>query len=139
MYGKYTHNVDAKGRLFVPSKLREKLGERFYVMIGLENSLLVYPEERWETISESFKAVKLNSVGKLRILMANVAVCEPDKQGRFLIPPVLRKYARLENEVIIIGVNDHAEIWNAADYEAKEASFLASDEGLSAVLTELDL
>ena len=48
MYGKYTHSVDAKGRLFVPSKLRDKLGERFYVMIGLENSLLVYPEERWE-------------------------------------------------------------------------------------------
>ena len=139
MYGKYTHSVDAKGRLFVPSKLREKLGERFYVMIGLENSLLVYPEERWESIRAAFDAVKLSDVGKLRFLLANVAECEPDKQGRFLIPQLLRSYAHLENEVIFLGASDHAEIWNAADYAAKEAAFLSGDGQLAAALKELDL
>ena len=92
MFGKYTHNVDAKGRLFVPAKLREELGETFYVMVGTDHCLLVFPEEKWQTVNTAFQDVKLSKSAALRYLYANLAKCEPDKQGRFLIPQILRDY-----------------------------------------------
>ena len=139
LFGKYTHNVDPKGRLFVPAKLREELGEVFYVMIGLENSLLVYPEAKWKQVSESFNNVRLSQSAYLRYIRANVAKCEPDKQGRFVIPPILRDYAHLSGDVTFLGQGDHAEIWDAAAYAAKEAAFLADPENLANALEELGL
>ncbi len=139
MFGKYTHNVDAKGRLFVPSKLKEELGDVFYVMIGLDNSLLVYPEEKWQAMSERFNNVRLSQSASLRYIYANVAKCEPDKQGRFLIPQILREYANLKDDVTFLGQGDHAEIWNAADYAAQEAAFLGKPGSLAGALEELGL
>ncbi len=139
MIGKYTHNVDAKGRLFVPSKLKEELGDVFYVMIGLDNCLQVYPEEKWKTVAERFNSVRMSQSGHLRFILGNVAKCEPDKQGRFLIPQILREYANLKEEVTFLGQGDHAEIWNAADYAAKEAAFLSTPGSLAAALEELGL
>ena len=125
MFGKYTHNVDPKGRLFVPAKLREELGDVFYVMIGLENSLLVFPEAKWEKVTESFNSVPLSDAGALRYIRANVAKCEPDKQGRFVIPPILRQYAHLNGD--------------AAAYEVKETAFLGAPDNLAAALKGLGL
>ena len=139
MIGKYTHNVDAKGRLFVPAKLREELGDVFYVMIGLENSLLVYPAKKWEQVSESFNSVRLSDSAALRYIRANVAKCEPDKQGRFVVPQILRDYAHLTENVTFLGEGDHAEIWNAEDYAAKEAAFLDTPGSLANALKELGL
>ncbi len=139
MFGKFTHNVDPKGRLFVPAKLREELGDVFYVMIGLENSLLVFPEEKWAKVSESFNSIPLSDSGALRYIRANVAKCEPDKQGRFLIPQILREYANLKDDVTFLGQGDHAEIWNAADYAAQEAAFLGKPGSLAGALEELGL
>ena len=139
MFGKYQHAMDQKGRLFVPSKLREELGDVFYVMIGLENSLLVFPEEKWEKVSESFNSVPLSDSGALRYIRANVAKCEPDKQGRFVVPPILRNYAHLTGDVTFLGQGDHAEIWDAAVYEAKEAAWMADASNLATALKELGL
>ena len=139
MFGKYTHNVDPKGRLFVPAKLREELGSVFYVMIGLENSLLVFPEAKWAQVSESFNSVPLSDSGALRYIRANVAKCEPDKQGRFVVPPILRSYAHLSGDVTFLGQGDHAEIWDAAAYEAKEAAWMAGQGNLANALKELGL
>ena len=139
LFGKFTHNVDAKGRLFVPAKLREELGDVFYVMIGLENSLLVFPESKREKVSESFNSVPLSDSGALRYIRANVAKCEPDKQGRFVVPPILRSYAHLSGDVTFLGQGDHAEIWDAAAYEAKEAAFLGGPDNLANALKELGL
>ena len=139
MIGKFHHNIDAKGRLFVPAKLREKLGDVFYVMIGLDNSLLVYPEEKWLKVSESFNSVKLSQSATLRYIRANVARCEPDKQGRFVIPQILRDYANLTDDVTFLGEGDHAEIWNAAVYAAKEAAFLSKPENLAGALEDIGL
>ena len=139
MFGKYTHNVDPKGRLFVPAKLREELGNVFYVMIGLENSLLVFPEAKWEQVSESFNSVPLSDSGALRYIRANVAKCEPDKQGRFVVPPILRSYAHLSGDVTFLGQGEHAEIWDAAAYEAKEAAWIAGQDNLANALKELGL
>ena len=139
MFGKFTHNVDPKGRLFVPAKLREELGDVFYVMIGLENSLMVFPEAKWEKVNESFNSVPLSDSGALRYIRSNVARCEPDKQGRFVVPPILRSYAHLTGDVTFLGQGDHAEIWDAAAYEAKEAAFLGAPDNLASALKELGL
>lgn len=139
MYGKFTHNVDPKGRLFVPAKLREELGDVFYVMIGLENSLMVFPEAKWAQVNESFNSVPLSDSGALRYIRSNVARCEPDKQGRFVLPPILRKYANLTNDVTFLGQGDHAEIWDAEAYNAKEAAWLADSDNLATALKELGL
>ncbi len=139
MFGKYTHNVDLKGRLFVPSKLREELGDSFYLMIGPENSLLVFPEEKWAQVTERFNAAPLSDSGAKRYILANVAKCEPDKQGRFVVPPTLRSYAKLEGDVTFLGQGDHAEIWDAAAYEAKEAAFLQGEDNLANALKVLGL
>ncbi len=139
LFGKFTHNVDAKGRLFVPAKLREELGDVFYVMIGLENSLLVFPEAKWEKVSESFNSVPLSDSGALRYIRANVAKCEPDKQGRFVVPPILRSYAHLSGDVTFLGQGDHAEIWDAAAYEAKESAWMGDAANLATALKELGL
>lgn len=139
MFGKYTHNVDAKGRLFVPAKLREELGETFYVMVGTEHCLLVFPEEKWQSVNAAFQDVKLSKSAALRYLYANLAKCEPDKQGRFLIPQILRDYANLKEDVTFLGQGDHAEIWNAADYAAKEAEFLSKPDELANALEALGL
>jgi len=136
MYGKYRHTVDAKGRLFVPSKLREELGESFYVTLGLDHCLSVYTQESWQKILDRYEELPMSKARTLRFLFANAAQCDPDKQGRFLIPAELRKYAGLEQEVCFIGQGDHAEIWNAATYDELESTQL-TPENLAAALEEL--
>ena len=90
MFGKYKHSVDEKGRLFVPSKLREELGSTFYVTLGLDHCLSVYTEAGWKAIVDKYNALPIVQALKMRFLFANAAKCEPDKQGRFLIPAELR-------------------------------------------------
>ena len=129
MFGKYTHNFDPKGRLFVPAKLREELGSVFYVVIGMENSLLVFPEAKWAEVMERINAAPLSNAKARRFILANVAKCEPDKQGRFVLPPTLRKYAQLNGDVTFLGQGDHAEIWDAAAYEASENDWIFGGNG----------
>ena len=109
MYGKYKHTVDPKGRLFVPSKLREELGDAFYVTLGLDHCLSVYTEAGWQGILDKYNALPISQARKMRFLFANAAKCEPDKQGRFLIPAELRQYAGLQQEVTFIGPGGPAE------------------------------
>ena len=136
MYGKYKHTVDPKGRLFVPSKLREELGEAFYVTLGLDHCLSVYTETGWQAIMDKYNALPLAQARKMRFLFANAAKCEPDKQGRFLIPSELRQYAGLRQEVTFIGQGGHAEIWDSEASDLLEQELL-TPENLSAVMEEL--
>lgn len=137
MVGKYIHTVDPKGRLFVPSKLKEELGESFYVTLGLDHCLSVYTEAGWQAIVEKYNALPISQARKMRFLFANAAKCEPDKQGRFLIPTTLRDYAGLKQEVTFIGQAGHAEIWDSEAYERLEAESL-TPENLAAVMEELE-
>ena len=136
MVGKYKHTVDPKGRLFVPSKLRDELGASFYVTLGLDHCLSVYTEEGWQAIVDKYNALPISQARKMRFLFANAAKCEPDKQGRFLIPTTLRDYAGLKQEVTFIGQAGHAEIWDTEAYERLEAETL-TPENLAAVMEEL--
>ena len=136
MVGKYRHTVDPKGRLFVPSKLRDELGEAFYVTLGLDHCLSVYTEAGWQAIVDKYNALPISQARKMRFLFANAAKCEPDKQGRFLLPESFRQYAGVDQEVIFLGQAGVAEIWAAERYEAEEAKYL-NPENLAAVMEEL--
>ena len=136
MFGKYKHTVDEKGRLFVPSKLREELGNTFYVTLGLDHCLSVYTESGWQAILDKYNALPIVQARKMRFLFANAAKCEPDSQGRILLPQKLRAYAGLDKDVVIIGVSNRAEIWNAERWAALEAEEL-NPENLAAVMEEL--
>ena len=138
MFGQYTHNFDPKGRLFVPSKLRDELGNTFYVMIG-DDCLLAFPEQRWEKVMDTLNAAPLADAKLKRHILANVAKCEPDKQGRFVLPAKLRNYAGLNGDVTFLGQGDHAEIWDAAAYEASEDPWMADKSNLQNALRVLGL
>ena len=137
MYGKYKHTVDPKGRLFVPSKLRDELGEAFYVTLGLDHCLSVYTEAGWQSILDKYNALPISQARKMRFLFANAAKCEPDKQGRFLLPDDLRKYAGIQQEVYFLGQAGRAEIWAAERYEEEEAN--VSAEELAALMEEIGI
>ena len=137
MYGRYDHQLDPKGRLFVPAKLRPELGEAFYVTLGLDHCLSVYTEEDWSHILEKFASMPISQSTKMRFLFANAAKCEPDKQGRFLLPVELRSYAGIEQSVTFIGLGNRAEIWNTETYRKLEAEML-TPENLKAVMEELN-
>ena len=95
MTGKYRHGIDNKGRLAVPARLREELGDAFYVTIGLSHSLMMLTQDGWDVIVEKKKQLPLAEAQKLRFFFANAVRCEPDKQGRILLPQELRSYAGL--------------------------------------------
>jgi len=138
MTGKHRHNIDGKGRLFVPSKLREELGTSFYVAIGLKRSLMILTEEGWQGIEEKKRQMPMAQAQNLRFFFANAVRVEPDKQGRILIPQELRDYAGLTQEVVITGFGDKVEIWDAAVYDAMERSFL-QEENIDAVFASLEI
>lgn len=113
--GEYNHTVDPKGRLIVPSKFREQLGNEFVVTKGLDGCLFVYPNEEWQNIEEKFRNISMTSKDARkfsRFFFAGAASCELDKQGRILLPSVLREYADLEKEVVLVGVLSRVEIWS---------------------------
>lgn len=113
--GEYNHTLDAKGRLIVPSKFREQLGDEFVVTKGLDGCLFVYPLSEWSKIEEKFRDIPLTTKDArkfARFFFAGAASCELDKQGRALIPNVLREYASIGKEVVSVGVLNRVEIWD---------------------------
>ena len=136
MTGQYQHSIDAKGRLFIPAKLREELGETFYVTMGMDGCLSVYSDISWARFTEKFESLPYTKTKSMRVLFANAAKCEPDAQGRILIPSKLRNYAKLQKDVVVIGVSNRAEIWNAEQWLAMEDEELNPDN-LAAAMEEL--
>ena len=120
MTGTYEHSIDAKGRLFIPAKLREELGVTFYLAMGVDECLAIYPQETWNRFTEKFASLPMSQSAAMSPLFANASKCELDSQGRIVIPQKLRKYAGLEKDAVIIGVNDRAEIWSAETWNARE-------------------
>ena len=113
--GEYNHTIDAKGRLIVPPKFREILGDNFIVTKGLDGCLFVYPNDEWTRFEEKLKSLPLtnkNARQFTRFFLAGAAACEVDKQGRILLPQVLREFASLEKDVVLVGVASRIEIWS---------------------------
>ena len=134
MTGQYAHNIDAKGRLFIPAALRRELGQTFHVTVGQDHCLSVFSDESWDAFMGKLKALSYNEVKKLRALFAYAADCEPDAQGRILLPAKLREYAGLTKEVVVVGSFDRVEIWNAqrwAEIENEAFSSGALEEAMA--------
>ena len=109
MTGEYQHSLDSKGRLFMPAKLRDELGEVFFITISMDRCLCVYSGESWRVLAERVSAMPFVKQRRMRPLFAHAARCELDAQGRVLIPQNLRDYAGFTKSVTIVGCNNHAE------------------------------
>jgi MraZ protein len=112
--GEYSHTIDNKGRLIFPAKFRDTLGEKFIATKGLDNCLFVYTQEEWAILENKLKQLPLakpEARAFVRFFFAGAAELEADKQGRVLLPTNLREYARLDKDVIVIGVSSRIEIW----------------------------
>ena len=138
MTGQYAHSIDAKGRLFIPAALRRELGQTFHVTMGQDHCLSVYSDESWAAFMARLKELSYNEVKKLRALFAYAADCEPDSQGRILIPAKLREYAGLTKEVVVVGSFDRAEIWSAERWAAIENEAFSSG-ALEQAMAEMGL
>lgn len=112
----YNHTIDAKGRLTVPAKFREELGDTFILTKGFDECLLAYPKCEWTLFEEKLLQLPQNNKNArslIRHFMAGAVECEIDKQGRILIPQVLRDFAKLSKDVLLVGVGTKVEIWDS--------------------------
>ncbi len=127
--GEYEHSVDAKGRLIMPAKLREEIGDKFVVTKGLYGCLFAYSQNEWLAFEEKLKTLPLSSKNArdfTRFFLSGAVECEIDKQGRFLLTSNLREFAGLEKDVVIIGVNTRIEIWSKEKWQG-----YSSDENIN--------
>lgn len=130
LIGEYEHSLDAKGRLIMPAKLREDMGEKFIITKGLDGCLFGFSQEEWTHFEEKLKTLPLtnkNARDFVRFFLSGAMECEIDKQGRFLIASNLREYANMEKDVVIIGVGTRLEIWQKDKWKSYN-----SDENISA-------
>ncbi|MGN0479652.1 MAG: division/cell wall cluster transcriptional repressor MraZ [Hominenteromicrobium sp.] len=138
LMGEYQHNMDAKGRVTIPSKYREELGERFYVSRGLDGCLTLYSEEQWQKRVEQINACPEAQAKNIRrFAFASTEAVVPDKQGRILISPSLRAHAGLVKDVTVIGVGLTAEIWDTERWQKYNEEM--SSESLLADMTALQI
>ena len=124
--GEYHHSIDEKGRLTIPSKLRDDLGEQFILTRGLDGCLFIYPNNEWNNVINKYKELPNIKEARnfMRFFLSGATNQEFDKQGRINIPSPLINYANLNKECIIIGVNDRLEIWSKENWE----SFVSENE-----------
>lgn len=118
--GEFEHNIDAKGRIIVPAKFRDGLGEQFVVTRGLDQCLFAYPAIEWKALEEKLKKLPLtkrDARAFTRFFFSGAIECDVDKQGRINIPQPLRKYASLERECTVIGVSNRIEFWSSEVWE----------------------
>lgn len=117
--GEYHHTIDEKGRIIIPAKLRESLGEEFVVTKGLDNCLFIYPKEEWNNVINKYKELPNTRDARnfLRVFLSGATVSVFDKQGRINIVPSLVKFAALQKECVIIGVNERLEIWSKENWD----------------------
>lgn len=139
--GEYEHRLDSKGRLIIPSKLRDELGSTFMVTKGLDNCLYIYPNEEWKLFAEKLNQLPMtnkNVRSFKRFFNSGATECEIDGQGRILLPPALRKFANIEKEVVIIGNGEKAEIWNKEQWDAINNEEALNMDEIADKLDELD-
>ncbi|MGQ9623025.1 MAG: division/cell wall cluster transcriptional repressor MraZ [Candidatus Caldatribacteriaceae bacterium] len=140
--GQYSHTVDEKGRIIVPSVFRERLRGTLYLSRGIEQCIFLYPEDSWRILYEKITSLSLTrreTRDFARLFLSTVATVILDSQGRIALPPYLRNYARIERKVMLVGVGTRIEIWeedlwkayvNAAEKQFAEISEHIVDTGI---------
>lgn len=119
--GEYQHTLDEKGRVIVPAKFREGLGESFVMTRGLDKCLFVYPQSEWEILEQKLKNLPMTRADArsfVRFFLSGATECSLDKQGRIVIPTLLRDYAALDKDIVVLGVSNRVEIWSQEKWRA---------------------
>ncbi|WP_202076950.1 division/cell wall cluster transcriptional repressor MraZ [Caldalkalibacillus salinus] len=140
--GEYQHAIDQKGRLIIPAKFRDDLGERFVVTRGLDQCLFVYPQTEWKQIEQKLKSLpftRSDARAFTRFFFSGATECELDKQGRANIAANLRQYAKLTKECIVIGVSNRVEIWSKDIWEEYFSQSEASFNEIAEKIVDFDL
>jgi MraZ protein len=140
--GEHQHNIDAKGRLFIPARFREGLGDSFVLTKGLDGCLFAYTREEWDALEQKLKTLpftKGDARAFVRFFFSGAATCEVDKQGRILIPGNLREFAQLEKDVVVIGVSSRVEIWAKNRWDDYSARAAASYEELAENIVDINI
>ena len=133
----YEHKIDAKGRLFIPSGLRDDLGEVFYMIITDEECLTAYSNESWERFLDKARAMPMRQQRRMRPFFSNAAKCELDSQGRFMIPQRFRDRAKLKKDVTVVGLGTCIQLWDTETFRRINDQE-ATPENLADVMDELD-
>lgn len=140
--GEYFHSFDSKGRVIIPAKYREELGESFYIGKGLDKCLYIYPISTWEEFIGKLKNLSTFNREErffLRQFISGFSECNYDKQGRILVPPNLREFSNLVDEVAILGVIDKIEIWNRQSWESYSNSEEFDFDSIAEKMSELGI
>ena len=142
LIGEYEHNLDEKGRLIMPSKLRDDMGEKFIITAGLDGCLFGFSMSEWQKFEDKLKSLPItnkNARNFTRFFLAGATECELDKQGRFLIASKLRAVAALDKDVAIIGAGTRIEIWNKEKWEEHNSEENLSIEEIEKNMEELGI
>lgn len=137
--GEYHHKIDTKGRIIVPAKFREELGETMIVTRWLDGCLAIYTEEQWQQVYENLKklpSTKREARMYTHMIMSKAAECDLDAQGRIRIPSHLSEEAKLEKDCVVVGVSDHVEIWDKERWDNYYALASENFEDIAESLTE---
>lgn len=140
--GEFRHNIDEKGRIIIPARFREELGDGFIVTKGLDRCLFVYPEGEWGSLTENLKELPFTRSevrSFVRFFFSGASECSCDGQGRTVIPPTLRDYGKLDREAVVIGVGNRIEIWSSENWSEFRESAEDSYEDMAEKLTDMDL
>lgn len=140
--GEYNHTIDAKGRVIIPQKFREALGDSFYISKGLDGCLWIHPSEEWASFRASLRslsAIDEDSRRFKRFFLAGATDCELDKQGRILIPGPLRNYADLTKDVVLAGMDNRIEIWSQAKWDGEDEINNANMNNIAARLSGMGI
>ncbi len=132
LMGEFQHVIDAKGRLIVPSKFREALGDSFVVTKGLDKCLFVFTRSEWANFEAKIRQLPLtneNARKFTRLMFAGAVECEPDNNGRIMLPQTLRTHASLGKDIVSIGMSNRVEIWSKERWdEYNDESNFTDDE-----------
>ncbi len=123
--GEYSHSLDSKGRMIIPAKFREALGNRFVITRSLDSCLCIYDESGWEKFVSRLNDLPYNVKKQrqlVRFFLSGANEVEPDKQGRILIPSNLREAAGIDKDVVLVGVGSRIEIWSKEAWEESMSS-----------------
>ncbi len=140
--GEYQHAIDPKGRLIIPARFREALGDKFVATKGLDSCLFVYPGEEWRQLEQKLKTLpftRADARAFVRFFFSGATECEIDKQGRILLPANLREYAKLDKDVVVLGVSNRVEIWSAEEWQQYSSKAEATYEEIAEKIVDFDL